>query len=297
MNVQCVGSWGNFWDHEMSPHLDKANQLFDNLIMWDPLYSGRFIGKDPDAGKDWGQEEKGMTEDEMVGWHHWHNGYEFEQTPGDSEGQGSLVCCSPWGQKESDRSSDWTATATTLVGGLPLPGKGALVAKNSPANEGDAGLIPGLEDPLEEEVAPHSSILAWKIPWAEEPGGLQSMGSKESDMTEWDTHTHTHTHTHTPPPGKGYEFSKPRYTQFLVIKLSFLPIVPKPVPLPQNTQNEYLTFTDIASYQKNHFMVQDILQRVYDLMVFSSHILHCPGIASLREHWDYFLERTAKVPN
>ena len=81
------------------------------------------------------------------------------------------------------------------------------------------------------------------------------------------------------------------------MKLSFLPIVPKPVPLPQNTQNEYLTFTDIASYQKNHFMVQDILQRVYDLMVFSSHILHCPGIASFREHWDYFLERTAKVPN
>ena len=51
-------------------------------------------GKDPDAGKDWGQEEKGATEDEIFGWHHWLNGYEFEQTPGDSEKQGSLVCCS-----------------------------------------------------------------------------------------------------------------------------------------------------------------------------------------------------------
>ena len=58
--------------------------------------------KDPDAGKDWGQEEKAETEDETVGWHHWLSGHEFEQAPGDSEGQGSLVCCSPWGHKELD---------------------------------------------------------------------------------------------------------------------------------------------------------------------------------------------------
>ena len=59
-------------------------------------------GKDPDAVKDRSQEEKGTTEDEMVGWHHRLNGHEFEQTLGDSEGQGSLVYCSPWGRKESD---------------------------------------------------------------------------------------------------------------------------------------------------------------------------------------------------
>ena len=53
------------------------------------------IGKDPDAGKDWGQEEKGAAEDEMVGWHHWLNGHDFEQTPGDGEGQGSLACYNP----------------------------------------------------------------------------------------------------------------------------------------------------------------------------------------------------------
>ena len=58
--------------------------------------------KDPDAGKDWGQEEKGTTEDEMAGWHHWLNGDEFEQTPGDSEGQGSLVCYIPRSHKELD---------------------------------------------------------------------------------------------------------------------------------------------------------------------------------------------------
>ena len=58
--------------------------------------------KDPDAGKDQRQEEKGMTEDEMVGWHHQLNGHEFEQTLGDGEGQGSLACFSPWGCKQSD---------------------------------------------------------------------------------------------------------------------------------------------------------------------------------------------------
>ena len=67
----------------------------------------QLIGKDPDSGKDWGQEEKGMTEDEMAGEHHWLNGHESEQTPGDSDGQGSLVCYSPRGCKESS-TSDWT---------------------------------------------------------------------------------------------------------------------------------------------------------------------------------------------
>ena len=62
----------------------------------------RLIGKDPDAGKDWRQQEKGVTEDELIGWHHQLTGHEFEQSPGDSEGQGSLVWCSPWGHKELD---------------------------------------------------------------------------------------------------------------------------------------------------------------------------------------------------
>ena len=61
---------------------------------------GWLIGKDPDAGKDWGQEEKGTTEDEMIGWHHRLNGHGFGWTPGDSRGQRSLVGCSPWGRNE-----------------------------------------------------------------------------------------------------------------------------------------------------------------------------------------------------
>ena len=59
----------------------------------------QFFGEDPAAGKDWGQEEKGVTEDEMFGWHHRLNGHEFEQTLGDGEGQGGLACCSPWGSR------------------------------------------------------------------------------------------------------------------------------------------------------------------------------------------------------
>ena len=59
-----------------------------------------YIGKDPDAGQDWEQEEKGVTEDEMFGWHRWLKAHEFAQTQGDSEEQGSLVCCSPWDHKE-----------------------------------------------------------------------------------------------------------------------------------------------------------------------------------------------------
>ena len=64
------------------------------------------IGKDPYAGKDWRQEKKGTTEDEMVRWHNQFNGHEFEQAPGVGDGQGSLVCCSPWGCKELDRT-EW----------------------------------------------------------------------------------------------------------------------------------------------------------------------------------------------
>ena len=66
------------------------------------------IGQDPGAGKDWRQKEKGTTEDEMVGWHHWLNGHEFEKALGVGVVQGSLVCCSSWDPKESKQLRDWT---------------------------------------------------------------------------------------------------------------------------------------------------------------------------------------------
>ena len=71
-----------------------------------PIAKSQLIRKDPDAGKDWRQEEKGMIEDEMVRWHHWLNRHEFEQAPGDGERQGSLARCSPWSHKESDMT-EW----------------------------------------------------------------------------------------------------------------------------------------------------------------------------------------------
>ena len=96
----------------IKPVNPKGNQLWIFIgrtdteaqaqIFWLPKVKSRPIRKDPDAEKDWRQEEKGMTEDEMVGWYPWLNGREFEQTQGDSEGQGSLACYSPWDHKESD---------------------------------------------------------------------------------------------------------------------------------------------------------------------------------------------------
>ena len=99
-------------NEEIQPVNPKGNQPWvfigrtdakaEAPILWPPDVNSWHIGKDPDAGKDWGQEEKWETEIEMVGWHHWLNGHEFEQTPGDSEGQGSLECCSPWGCRGRD---------------------------------------------------------------------------------------------------------------------------------------------------------------------------------------------------
>ena len=88
--------------------------LAETTILWPPNVKSQLIGKYLDAGKDWGQEEKRVTEDEMVGWHHQLNGHEFEQTPRDREGQGSLACCSPWGRKESDMT-EWLNNNKTRI--------------------------------------------------------------------------------------------------------------------------------------------------------------------------------------
>ena len=102
---------------EIYPVNPKGNQSWiftdaeaETPTLWPPDAKNWLIGKDPDAGKDWRQEEKGMTEDEMVGWHHWLDEHEFEQTLRVSDGQRSLVCYSPWGCKESGTSGwlNWT---------------------------------------------------------------------------------------------------------------------------------------------------------------------------------------------
>ena len=99
---------------EIKPVHPTGNQLWIFIRRTDaeapilrlPDLNSQLVGKDPDAGRDWGQEEKGVTEDEMVGWSHWLNGHESGQTLGDGEGQGSLGCCSPRGCKELD-TTEW----------------------------------------------------------------------------------------------------------------------------------------------------------------------------------------------
>ena len=90
--------------------IGRTNANVEAPILWPPESKDWLIGKDPDAGKDWGQEEKGMTENEMVEWHHQLDGHEFEQAPGVGDGRRSLVCCSPWGCIELDMTEQliWT---------------------------------------------------------------------------------------------------------------------------------------------------------------------------------------------
>ena len=95
--------------------IGRPDAKAETSILWPPHAKSWLIGKDPDAGRDWGQEEKGTTEDEMAGWHHWLDGHEFEWTPGVGDGQRSLACCNLWGRKESDMTEqlNWTELAIT----------------------------------------------------------------------------------------------------------------------------------------------------------------------------------------
>ena len=88
----------------------RTNAKAETPILWPPDAKSWLIGKDTDAQKDWGQEEKGTTEDETAGWHHWLDGRESEWTPGVGDGQGGLACCDSWGRKESDTAErlNWT---------------------------------------------------------------------------------------------------------------------------------------------------------------------------------------------
>ena len=110
---------------EIQPLNPKGNQYWifigktdaeaETATLWPPDAKNWLIGKDLDAGKDWRQEEKGTTENEMIGWYHRLSGHEFEQAPGVGDGQGGLVCCSPWGRKNETRLSDWTELNWTDV--------------------------------------------------------------------------------------------------------------------------------------------------------------------------------------
>jgi len=129
-------SWESLDCKEIKPVHPKGNQSWifigmtdaetETPIIWPPDVKNWLIGKDSDAGKDWRQEERQTTEDEMVACHHRLNGYEFKQASGVGDGQGSLVCCSPWGHKESDTTeqlnlADWTEQLCSLERNLSQP--------------------------------------------------------------------------------------------------------------------------------------------------------------------------------
>jgi len=102
-DIQPVHSEGDQpWDF-----FGRNDAKAETPVLWPHHVKCWLIGKDSDAGRDWGQEEKGMTEDEMAGWHHWLDGRESQWTPGVCDGQGGLACCDSWGHKESDRT-DWS---------------------------------------------------------------------------------------------------------------------------------------------------------------------------------------------
>ena len=92
----------------------RTDAKAETPILWPPLVKSWLIGKDSDAGRDWGQEEKGMTEDEMAGWHHQLDGRESEWAQGVGDGQGGLACCNSWGHKESDTTEQLNRTELNI---------------------------------------------------------------------------------------------------------------------------------------------------------------------------------------
>ena len=104
---------------EISPgcSLERTDAQVETPILWPLHVKSWLIGKDSDAGRDWGQEEKGMTEDEMAGWHHRLDGHEFEWTPGVGDRQGGLGCCNSWGHRKLDTTEwlNWTKQFWSFV--------------------------------------------------------------------------------------------------------------------------------------------------------------------------------------
>jgi len=114
--------------------IGRTDAEAETPVLWPPDVKNWLIWKDPDAGKDWRQEEKGTTEDEMVGWHHRLNGDEFEQTLGVGDGQGGLACCGPWGCEESDTTEELNWTELNWTAEIPSPELALFVVKLSKAH-------------------------------------------------------------------------------------------------------------------------------------------------------------------
>ena len=163
----------------------RTDAKAETPILWPPDAKSWLIGKDSDVGRDWGQDEKGSTEDKMAGWHHRLNGHEFGWTPGIVDGREAWRAAIHGVSKSRTQLSD--RTELNWSGFDPHMGQklilwASLVAQlvKNPAMWETWFQSLGWEDPLEKRTATHSSILAWRIPWT-----VYTWGCKESDTTEW----------------------------------------------------------------------------------------------------------------
>ena len=165
----------------------RTNTEAETPILWPLDAKSWLIWKDPDSGKDWRQEEKGVTEDEMVGWHHWLDRHEFEWAPGVGDGKGRLVCCSPWGRKEWDMTeldgSGWLLYFLILK--IQDKFRWSLTSQVvqwwricQPIQEIRETWVwsLGQGDPQEKEIETPPAFLSMEIPWTEKPTRPQSMG-------------------------------------------------------------------------------------------------------------------------
>ena len=159
---------------EIKPVNPKGNQpwifirrtVAEALILWPPGAKSGLTEKDPDAGKDWRQKEKRAAEDERVRQHHWLNGREFEQTPGEMEDRGALCTAVHGITKSQTRLSNQTPPPVCQHHGNLF----------FSALQSAISWAPRKVSRVWQAMAPHSRTLAWKVPWMEAPGSLQSMG-------------------------------------------------------------------------------------------------------------------------
>jgi len=111
-----------FWRRSAWDFFGRNDAKAETPVLWPPHEKSWLIGKDSDAGRDLGQEEKGTTEDEIAGWHHWLDGHESQWTPGVGDGQGGLACCDSWGGKESDVTEQLNWTELNYISSQTITG-------------------------------------------------------------------------------------------------------------------------------------------------------------------------------